>query len=442
MTTALILAGHGSHISPNTAGIVWEYVDILRARGAADEITAGFWKEVPHFNQVLKTVAAERVIVVPLFTAQGFFSEEVIPAEMGLTDTLTQHNQQTILRTPPIGTHAQIADVVNQRVQNTLQQHNLNSDETAVAIIGHGTPRNRASRNTTQRQVQLLQEQHIVAEVLDAYLDDEPYIPSIYERTPQPNLIVVPFFLAIGSHVLIDVPNALGIDPQLPQQEVQGKQAFYTEPVGTAETICDLVLDLAYQADLSKRETTSINIWSGFPQVGQREFITYLIAQNNVVIGELSVTPYTVEPLTNTSHPVLLNTPADVREFVRENPFRPLATQTNLPTGWRVQLPQPKDAHAVIETIYPGVLADWAQWRNNAFKTETLAEVRARQVGMFKDIENLTTTEIERTVTSLCGNCIRQPTWFVKPQATEKTHETIPCATPCNLWLSQSVRGE
>ncbi len=30
MTTALVVAGHGSHISPQTAGIVWQNVDALR----------------------------------------------------------------------------------------------------------------------------------------------------------------------------------------------------------------------------------------------------------------------------------------------------------------------------------------------------------------------------------------------------------------------------
>ena len=47
---ALVLAGHGSHISPHTAGIVWRYVDLLRLWGVADEITACFWKEPPAFR--------------------------------------------------------------------------------------------------------------------------------------------------------------------------------------------------------------------------------------------------------------------------------------------------------------------------------------------------------------------------------------------------------
>ena len=40
--TALVLAGHGSHLSPDTAGVVWEQVDKLRALKVADEVTAAF----------------------------------------------------------------------------------------------------------------------------------------------------------------------------------------------------------------------------------------------------------------------------------------------------------------------------------------------------------------------------------------------------------------
>ncbi|RMG79916.1 MAG: cobalamin biosynthesis protein CbiX, partial [Chloroflexi bacterium] len=55
---ALILAGHGSHIRHQTAGIVWQYVDQLRRLGVAHEVTACFWKEQPAYYEVLDTVTA------------------------------------------------------------------------------------------------------------------------------------------------------------------------------------------------------------------------------------------------------------------------------------------------------------------------------------------------------------------------------------------------
>ena len=86
---ALILAGHGSHVSPTTAGLVWGYVDRLRLLGVAAEITACFWKEPPSYSQVIHTVASQNVVVVPVFTAQGYFADDVLPSEMGLDGPLT-----------------------------------------------------------------------------------------------------------------------------------------------------------------------------------------------------------------------------------------------------------------------------------------------------------------------------------------------------------------
>ncbi|MFN8528773.1 MAG: CbiX/SirB N-terminal domain-containing protein [Anaerolineae bacterium] len=107
--TALILAGHGSHISPNTAGMVWDLVDGLRAADVdftANEITAAFWKEMPSFHQVLNTVTATDITVVPIFTANGYFTQTVIPSEMG---PYGQHYQTEradhSLCTPPLSEH-------------------------------------------------------------------------------------------------------------------------------------------------------------------------------------------------------------------------------------------------------------------------------------------------------------------------------------------------
>src|SRR3954467_9379014 len=144
--TALVLAGHGSHISPETAGVVWQQVDKLRALNAADEVTAAFWKETPSFHQVIDTLAADDVTVVPLFTAQGYFTQTVIPAEMGLSGSLTERDGRTIRYTPTLSEHPYLARVVRERVATAIAQNGTDPSEIAVAIIGHGTRRSAESR--------------------------------------------------------------------------------------------------------------------------------------------------------------------------------------------------------------------------------------------------------------------------------------------------------
>jgi hypothetical protein len=104
--TALVLAGHGSHISAETAGVVWRYVDRLREMGVADEVTAAFWKEMPSFHTVLDMLEAADITIVSMFTAQGYFTETVIPVEMGLSgETPKAARQQK--RKPPISANSE-----------------------------------------------------------------------------------------------------------------------------------------------------------------------------------------------------------------------------------------------------------------------------------------------------------------------------------------------
>src|SRR5690606_33249356 len=125
----------------------------------------------------------------------------------------TRRAGRTIYYTRTIGEHVYLTQVVRQRIENALTAYQLDPQQVAVALIGHGTPRSPESRDATRQQAEALQSQNWAAEVVDAYLDDEPYIPSIYTRTQTPIIIAVPYFLASGSHVTHDVPGALGIQP-------------------------------------------------------------------------------------------------------------------------------------------------------------------------------------------------------------------------------------
>src|SRR5438128_2234908 len=120
MKTALVLAGHGSHISPETAGLVWSHVDALRALNVADEVTAAFWKEMPSFHTVFDSLEATDITVVPLFTAQGYFTQTVIPTEMGLTGAITQRDGRIIRYTRTLSEHPYLGGIVRQRINDAV----------------------------------------------------------------------------------------------------------------------------------------------------------------------------------------------------------------------------------------------------------------------------------------------------------------------------------
>ncbi|MFN8373181.1 MAG: CbiX/SirB N-terminal domain-containing protein [Anaerolineae bacterium] len=291
MKKALVLAGHGSHLSPQTAGLVWQQVDKLRALGAADEVTAAFWKEMPSFARVMDTLEANDVTIVPLFTAQGYFTRSVIPAEMGLTGALTVRDGRTLRYARTLGEHPFLGEVVRRRVEDMLTFVDSSPNHVGVALIGHGTKRNPTSRAATEAQAQRLRDLQRVGEVTAVYLDDTPAIPDAYTLLKTPIIIAVPNFLALGSHTTIDVPEALGLKAGETTGVVRGRTVYYTEPMGTDEALTNAIIELAAEAGAELLPQAHGSAWDGFPTAGRDVLLREVRERGEVRFGQLILTP-------------------------------------------------------------------------------------------------------------------------------------------------------
>jgi sirohydrochlorin cobaltochelatase len=444
LRSGLILAGHGSHISPETAGLVWRIVDQLRSLGAADEITAAFWKEQPAFHDVLRTIDADQITVVPLFTTRGFFTQAVIPAEMGLSGPLTLRGGQTILYTRTLSETPYLAAVVKRRITAILAEQQIDPGRCGVVLIGHSTRRNAESRLATEAQAAQIRSLGLVAEVTAVYLDDEPPIRAMYERTTSPTLIAVPFFLAAGSHVTMDVPDEIGLPRGVASGSINGRQVWYTGPVGSEADLVQAVWALTDESGTKRSQAESSTAWSGFPTVGQTDLFEAVQGAGILVFGDLTLTPEQVR-VTGIPSPDARAvgtdagpTPDVLRTAARMggNTFRPLASQQGLHLPWTLDYTGAALLHAIVETIYPGAVADWALHRQAERYRSTLMQTIERQVGQFRQLAALPETRIQALVSDVCGDCIRHPAWH------DGSSTPIPCFEPCNLWLSAALRGQ
>jgi sirohydrochlorin cobaltochelatase len=439
MRTALVLAGHGSHISPNTAGIVWEQVDRLRAMGVADEITAAFWKEMPSFHTVFNTLTADDITVVPLFTAQGYFTQTVIPAEMGLTGVTTERDGRTIRYTRTLGEHPYLFKVVEDWVNATQQELHVPPEETAVAIVGHSTRRNPDSRKAAEAQAAHLRRQNIFAQVAAVYLDDSPAIADIYTLTTAPNLIIIPFFLAEGSHTTIDVPRELGLADGKSRGTINGRNVFYTPPVGLTDRLTEVILELAQEAGAPLKPPGEGSSWDCFPSKGVKILSVLVERFGGFHVGQLRLTPTEVRHNYDKNPIETITEPGELRRLVRErNGFRPLATSKDLPLGWRIPITRGiNQVYAVVETIYPGAASQLPGFSPD-MKFNTLVEVVARQTGQYRKLADFSRDQERKIVERMCGNCIQTPRWF---SFHGQERKNLHCPEPCNYWLSAALEG-
>jgi hypothetical protein len=259
-------------------------------------------------------------------------------------------------------------------------------------------------------------------------LDAEPAINSIFHSSQQTNIIAVPFFLADGSHVSIDVPEALGIQYGDYPAAVEGFQLYYTPPVGTDESVCELILDLARESGLPFSSTEAKD-WTNFPQFGARELLDKLKNEHELHFGQLCLKFDAVYPI-DSSKVIKLKSSQSLRKHLRTNPYRPLAYSDDLPTDWLVTIEDPSHIPSVVETVYPQALADWANHQQGKLEIENLESLITRQVGDFRNLI-LDEQRIAETIESVCGRCTHQPLWA------DSEGDKLPCPRACNFWLSQ-----
>lgn len=108
----LVVIGHGTERNATSADTVYSMVERLRAAGDFGAVTCGFLDEAPRIGDVLDTIEAPEIVLVPFFVAEGWHTRETIPSELGLTGEMTERGDQIIWYTPPVGTLPDMADVI------------------------------------------------------------------------------------------------------------------------------------------------------------------------------------------------------------------------------------------------------------------------------------------------------------------------------------------
>lgn len=230
--TAILLAAHGARRDPAANGRVQALALELRARGAADEVVAGFHQGEPGFTAALDGLTAERVLVLPLFTSEGYYTEQVLPAAIAAG----RHARQ-IRQSAPLGVHPELAALVAARIREVGAAERLDLKETGVLLVGHGTPRNPKSRHATLQLAEEMIARGAAAEVGCGFLDDEPGIEeALASLTPQ-SVIVVPFLIGGGGHALDDLPRRIA--------GATGKRVVLDIAVGAYAGLGDLLLEIA-----------------------------------------------------------------------------------------------------------------------------------------------------------------------------------------------------
>jgi sirohydrochlorin cobaltochelatase len=427
--SALVIAGHGSTLNPDSSAPSHAHADAIRARGIFAEVVCAFWKEEPSLREVLRSVDSPEVFVVPNFISEGYFTQEVIPRELGLSGKTTQFPRHTVHYCDPVGIHGSMTRLLLKRAAEVAP--GIPPEQCSLIIVGHGTGLNENSTKAIKDQVALIRSMGCgFAEVVDAYMEEAPLVADWVKLTTAPNVIVVPFFIADGLHSWQDIPVLLGIESEpgavASQVDVfrhnprhlHGRNLYYGSAIGTEPLLADVIVDQveAFVASAGKPFTHCPENEPG--PGGLTAALASLPAA--ATIGEVLITR-TGEGFTlrhrldaaaeNLTRHILPEAAREIVKYDVAGDFRPLKTAPTLIRGWELSLPDLPSLQLALDILYPAAVANWQ--RHADAPIATLRETLNRQTGIYRVTALLRDDEAVDLVAATCndGRCLRHILW-------------------------------
>jgi sirohydrochlorin cobaltochelatase len=268
----LIVVGHGSTLNGDSALPTYRQAAEIRKRGNFGQVLEAFWKLEPGLSSVLRGAAGKRVFIVPLFISEGYFTDEVIPREMGFAqiaedryERRRNEGDQHICYCGPVGTHESMTEVLVARAHSVVAEHPFprapKPKDCSLFIAGHGTLNNNNSRKAIEKQVELIASRDIYCDVHASLMEEDPRIGDCWEAAATKNLVMVPFFISDGLHSFEDIPMMLGEPERIVRQRMKagqptwrnpternGKRLWYARSIGDEPNLADVIIQRAREA--------------------------------------------------------------------------------------------------------------------------------------------------------------------------------------------------
>jgi hydroxymethylbilane synthase len=202
-TATLLLAAHGA----GDAAPINRLVRVLAARLAAGsdlDARVGFKLGTPDFALAASRLPSDRPsVVVPLMTSDGYFVRSVLP---GIIERAAP-SPRLVTIAPPLGLDPRVHDLLLRRAAGHPAVSGVSPPP--LLVVGHGTSRSLASATSTYELVASLRDRFPRLRVRAAFLDQAPSLEDAGTDLDAQHLLVLPFLLGGGPHVLSDIPERL-----------------------------------------------------------------------------------------------------------------------------------------------------------------------------------------------------------------------------------------
>ncbi|RJF72913.1 cobalamin biosynthesis protein CbiX [Deinococcus cavernae] len=443
---SLVLVGHGSHVNSRAARSVYRVAEELRQLGSFSEVIECFWKEEPSLRQALRVTGSTDVTVVPFFLSDGYFTDTVIPRELGLghqgpvppEGIARVLGGKTVRYLPPYGSFPGLSDVLVACAREALPE--ANAEDVALVLLGHPSARRGGH---LERHAQVIREARQFAEVQVLYLEDHlahaPWLDVIQAE----QVVVVPFF---SDHALSEAAPPLSVSLGVQDGQAGGKSVTVAPPVGThpglARMLAGHALNATQDGFSGDADRVHLAAWTELMQLARR----------GLRLGEAVITPQgTLFDLRNaldegrpSAELTTFVTVEGLRDTIRvddSGAHRPVRTFRNLPRHWRAVFSE-DDLPAAIHALYPATVEEAYSCGCHSLRSTPWPTTARRQTGIYARVQKAAPAQVEEVARRVCSRCLRTRLWASQPLPhtfLTGVPGAVPCAEACT-YLIAAVR--
>jgi sirohydrochlorin cobaltochelatase len=459
---ALLLLGHGSTLNADSSAPTYQHAEEIRRRGIFAEVHVAFWKEEPNFRQALRQTRRRQVYAVPNFISAGYFTEQIIPRELGLIGPVTHRAGQDIFYCQPVGLNPEMTEALLHRAREVVSASGeaiAEPSRTACLFIcGHGTSLNDNSTKIIHEQAEAIRARGLYADCQPVLMEQRPFVRDWRTLTACPDVIVVPFFISDGLHSYEDIPVLLGLTHNIRERGFtnphrdQARRLWYATAIGTEASMAEVIVAQVRQFQAEHLETRNLGDALGedvtveLNRLLGAEPPPWKIGQVMICPAEAGSYHLLHEDDLELAPRALrrLRSREELREMIRldrEGNFRPLRAAPNLLRGWMLHAPDLPSLELAFDYIYPAELANETLWRKGALPTTPWRETAERQSGRFRVVREIDEAGVLELVAHVCDpGCLKRRLWPPAAGSIDTRSNPIPllCPEACNFLVSKA----
>jgi sirohydrochlorin cobaltochelatase len=448
---ALLLLGHGSTLNGDSSAPTWQHAEEIRRRNIFAEVHVGFWKEEPNFRQALRQTRLPRVYVVPNFISSGYFTEQIIPRELGLTGPVTQIGGQEIIYCDPVGLHPSMTEALLQRAREVVAASTAKIADPAhtacLFICGHGTSFNDNSTKIIHEQAAAIRARGLYADCQPVLMEQRPLVRDWRSLTSCPDVIVVPFFIADGLHSFEDIPVLLGLTHDVRERNFSNphlegeRRLWYATAIGTEPFIADVIVAQVRQAarggDAGREKAVPLEtkLDRFLKQTTQPWIMGQVLIRGGFDLLHMEDAERDESELKE------MRSLEDLRELARldeAGSFRPLRAAPNLRRGWIYHAPDLAGLRLALDYLYPAELANAVLASEGHLPVTPWRETAERQTGRFRIVREIGDAAVLELVAAHC--CLKKRLWQPAAKPAEPAANELPllCPEACNFLIGKA----